>query len=344
MTDRNCNTQVASKQGSIRKPRTKYTTESFIMKANKVHGEKFNYSKTRYKTHSGVLIITCPNHGDFEQLAGNHLSGAGCKKCAVEIATKNQTSNTDEFIKKSQRKHGNRYLYDNSKYTMAKNKVTITCRVHGDFEQIAANHYNGQGCQLCSVKKRARSHKHSNDDFIKMAKNIHGKKYNYEKVDYKASNKDVKIICKYHGEFYQLPVHHIRGHGCSKCHYEASGYSRSDFKGFCDRGNNGIGELYVLKCYGNNELFYKIGITSTGVKVRFPSKRAMPYDFNTLYTIHGHPDYIYDIENRLHSLLKSVRHTPKLQFKGYTECFSTIRPVLKLLTELSGSKQIQLLA
>ena len=56
-----------------------------------------------------------------------------------------------------------------------------------------------------------------NIKFIKKAKEIHGDKYDYSKVEYKNSNTKVCIICPEHGEFWQLPYHHLHGCGCSKC-------------------------------------------------------------------------------------------------------------------------------
>ena len=54
-------------------------------------------------------------------------------------------------------------------------------------------------------------------EFIEKAKEIHGNKYNYSKVDYKNAKTKICIICPIHGEFYQTPDHHLQGQGCPKC-------------------------------------------------------------------------------------------------------------------------------
>jgi len=60
------------------------TTEEFIKKAISVHGDTYDYSLVDYKhTHTKVKII-CPEHGVFEQEPNAHLSGQGCRKCAVD--------------------------------------------------------------------------------------------------------------------------------------------------------------------------------------------------------------------------------------------------------------------
>lgn len=53
--------------------------------------------------------------------------------------------------------------------------------------------------------------------FINEAKQIHGDKYDYTKVEYKHSQKKVIIICPEHGEFEQTPNNHLRGAGCPRC-------------------------------------------------------------------------------------------------------------------------------
>jgi hypothetical protein len=53
--------------------------------------------------------------------------------------------------------------------------------------------------------------------FINKAKKVHGDKYDYSKVEYVNSQTKVCIICPEHGEFWQEPSAHIRGHECPLC-------------------------------------------------------------------------------------------------------------------------------
>lgn len=59
-----------------------YTTKEFIDKASNVHDNFYTYDKTAYSTSHRKLIVTCPVHGDFEQLPYIHLQGHGCPSCA----------------------------------------------------------------------------------------------------------------------------------------------------------------------------------------------------------------------------------------------------------------------
>jgi len=56
------------------------------------------------------------------------------------------------------------------------------------------------------------------EEFIIEAKNIHGNKYDYSKVEYIHSQRKVIIICPIHGEFKQTPNNHIyKKRGCDWC-------------------------------------------------------------------------------------------------------------------------------
>ena len=39
------------------------TTEQFIEKARKIHGDKYDYSKVNYVNNRVKIIIICPKHG-----------------------------------------------------------------------------------------------------------------------------------------------------------------------------------------------------------------------------------------------------------------------------------------
>lgn len=124
---------------------------------------------------------------------------------------------TDEFIEKASIKHNNVYTYNNTIYTGNAKVVTITCPIHGDFEQVAKTHLQGKGCKACGDKRRCDFLRNPKQKFIDKAIKVHGNKYIYTKVEYKNNNEPVVIICKEHGEFLQRPRNHTSGQGCMKC-------------------------------------------------------------------------------------------------------------------------------
>jgi len=54
-------------------------------------------------------------------------------------------------------------------------------------------------------------------NFIEKAKQLYNNKYDYSKVVYKNCGTKVCIICPHHGEFFQRPNDHLKGHGCKQC-------------------------------------------------------------------------------------------------------------------------------
>lgn len=55
---------------------------NFIQKSNIVHNYKYGYDKVIYINEKTLVIIVCPNHGDFLKYPGDHMrKHHGCNKC-----------------------------------------------------------------------------------------------------------------------------------------------------------------------------------------------------------------------------------------------------------------------
>ena len=196
---------------SMRKSLVK-TTEQFIEEAKRIHGDKYDYSKVDYIDGRTKVCIICPEHGEFWQEPTKHTSGkkSGCPRCAIDKFR----YTTESFIDKAIKVHGNRYDYSKVDYINSITKVCIICPEHGEFWQTPSKHLQGRGCPKC-----ANNIKLTTEEFIQRAKNVHGNKYDYSKVEYNGIEKPVCVICPEHGEFWQTPQHHILGYkcGCPKC-------------------------------------------------------------------------------------------------------------------------------
>ena len=64
----------------------KMTSDEFIEKARKVHGDKYDYSKVEYVGTYDPITIICKEHGEFKQRANDHLSGHGCPICGNNMS------------------------------------------------------------------------------------------------------------------------------------------------------------------------------------------------------------------------------------------------------------------
>ena len=127
------------------------TTEEFICSATRVHGIKYDYAKVVYTHSKTKVIVTCPEHGDFEQVPNDHLKGKGCSRCAGMLPLEYRVTDTESFIKKSLSIHSSVYNYDNVKYIKTKSKVSILCSIHGEFMQTPNEHLKGAGCPSCAI-------------------------------------------------------------------------------------------------------------------------------------------------------------------------------------------------
>jgi hypothetical protein len=61
--------------------RRRMTTADFIKKAEKVHGDRYDYSMVDYKSSHEKVTIVCELHGPFQTKAYLHLQHRGCRKC-----------------------------------------------------------------------------------------------------------------------------------------------------------------------------------------------------------------------------------------------------------------------
>ena len=61
------------------------TTEEFILKANKIHSNLYNYNLVNYSNTNIKVKILCKKHGEFEQTPHSHLYGQGCPSCKRSI-------------------------------------------------------------------------------------------------------------------------------------------------------------------------------------------------------------------------------------------------------------------
>jgi intein-encoded DNA endonuclease-like protein len=89
-----------------------------------------------------------------------------------------------------------------------------------------------------------RYNQHTKETFIDKSIKKHGEKYDYSLVDYINSNTKVRINCRIHGVFEQIPNSHLSGRGCEKCSYKL-------------RGENRVNKTYYRK-WGLNESFFNL--------------------------------------------------------------------------------------
>lgn len=186
--------------------RAKLNIDDFTQRSKKIHRDLYDYSMSNFKTTSTKVNIICKIHGTFKQTPKNHFKGQGCPECS-----KYKILTYENFVKKCSEIHDNNYTYDKVKFDNVRNKVTITCKTHGDYNQIVEYHLKGHGCYKCKDLTR------NTEDFIIKANKLHDNIYDYSKVIYTSTHEKVNIICKTHGSFMQSANDHLTGSGCNQC-------------------------------------------------------------------------------------------------------------------------------
>lgn len=199
----------------------KLTTEEFIEKAIRIHGNKYDYSKVDYQKTDIKVCIICPIHGEFWQIPSNHIHKThpkGCPKCGSESRIiKNTFINQETFISKL-KKHHPEYDYSITKYFNIDSNFEYICPKHGkQIGHTGSAYYHGTGCPLCARDQQAKRQTLTSQEFIERSNIIHNYKYDYSKVNYVNYSTPVIIICPIHGEFNQVPDYHLHGNGCPKC-------------------------------------------------------------------------------------------------------------------------------
>lgn len=191
--------------------RNQGTTHTFIIKARMVHGDRYDYSKVIYVSALGKIIIICPNHGEFQQVASDHLSGSGCQSC-----NKFCFKPLEEFIRIGTEKYQGKYDYSRSRYNKLTDLVEIICSVqdHGSFWARATDHISvrGNGCPRCAWKGN------NQESVIKLSEETHEGYYSYANSVYNGMKRYMVVTCPRHGDFFITPSDHIRKErGCKNC-------------------------------------------------------------------------------------------------------------------------------
>ena len=125
--------------------------------------------------------------------------------------------NPDKIIEKFRKVHKKKYDYSKVNYLALTKTIIIICKKHGEFKTTPKLHLgrdskntdkkkNPVGCDKCFI-----------DKVIIDLQKIHGKKYDYSKIEFKYKSFPITIICPDHGEFKQTLAKHMNGIGCSIC-------------------------------------------------------------------------------------------------------------------------------
>jgi succinylglutamate desuccinylase len=298
----------------------------FIEEALKKHGNKYDYSLISYVNNRTKIIIICKIHGNFDQNPNKHLQGQGCPKCAKISRKLSQTKTKEQFIEDAVKKHGDKYEYSSIIYVNDGTKVIITCKIHGNFQQVPSDHLRGNGCSECALISSGLIRTKPQEDFIENCVKKHGDKYDYSLVNYKNSVTKITITCKIHGNFEQKAQNHLRGDGCPKCGYlllagrnsktgkefiedsvKIHGKDKYDYS-LVDYKNSKTKIIIICKIHGNFEQTPSNHLQGCPMCVQINRKLSPPKDqfIEDAIKLYGKDKYDYSLINYKNSKTKII--------------------------------------
>jgi Zn finger protein HypA/HybF involved in hydrogenase expression len=131
--------------------RKKMSQNEFLDKARNILGDNYLFNKTVYKDSHSKVVITCKQHGDFEERPCDVLyHESGCPKCRNEKIRRTKSLTTQQYIERAKKIQGYKYDYSLVNYVNSRTKITLVCREHGPFEILPYYFLSGHGCPECS--------------------------------------------------------------------------------------------------------------------------------------------------------------------------------------------------
>jgi len=240
--------------------------------------------------------------------------------------TRRKKITTEKIIEMFKSIHGDKYDYSLVDYKTMHHKVIIICRKHGKFLQEPNQHFRkGCDCRKCIIDKIKISLKGNTKDFIEKANKIHNFKYDYSKTEYGNNAYDkLTITCKEHGDFETIPNRHLNGKvGCPDCGNKSHGWTKTSWGNAC---NGKIAIFYIIKCWNEEEEFYKFGITCISIVNRYGYFSKMPYNWEVIKSIESEDwENIYDLERKFKKENKNDKYIPKIYFAGFSECIKNYK-------------------
>jgi very-short-patch-repair endonuclease len=227
---------------------TRSNKEEFIIKSNKFHNNRYDYSLVNYISSSIKVTIICKDHGKFKQIPYNHISGSGCPKCnrskgeslIENFLLKNKINFYTQFMFHDCRLTNplkfDFYLYDHNiciefdgvqhyaKDDLESYFYDETIKIRDD---IKTEYCKNNNIKLIRIKyhsiknidsilskilkkENVLSMEKKKEVFIKKSIELWGYKYDYSRVDYIDYKTPVKI--GYKGLWYsQTPNKHLQG-------------------------------------------------------------------------------------------------------------------------------------
>ena len=219
---------------NVSKESTEKRRKEFILKAEKLYGDQFNYDSVVYINNKIKVKIYCNKHKKYfwtepAILLSKTLKYSPCPYCSKEERIEQiRLESEKRFISKSIEKYGDIYDYSKIHYINETTKVEIICKKHNkSFFKTPINHLTlNQGCPYCKKEECRAGFRVSFEEFVQEAKKKFGDRFEYSKEHFVNMGTKMTIYCKKHNYYFeQAPRQHLISQcGCPLCSKEEFGH------------------------------------------------------------------------------------------------------------------------
>lgn len=295
----------------------------------------------------------CQVHGPYRRLVNTALhSKHPCLKCSNSLLL-SRITDPELVLVKVRERFGDAYRVEvKPAQQLRSTRIALTCSEHGPFELRYQSLSRSPGCPSCARKlsqenrteglrrRNAQTLNARAQKWLERSVLAHKGKYDYAKVVYVDAKTPVLIVCPIHGEFTQSPDSHLTA-GCRDCADDEllGRYSGKFFADHPERKSINA-TLYYIRLSFEDEVFFKVGITTTTLASRFSMTRSAGVEVTPLHTVDMTLYDAYQAEQAIQSVHgDDSRYLPKIAGKnlrslriGPSECFSKALPTCLIET------------
>ncbi len=202
----------------------KITLDQALSRIRNTHDNTytFPYIDKEFKNGASKLTAVCKIHGEFVSDCQHLARGQGCPKCAkirngnrFRFSPQQALTNLREVLK-------DKYLfpYIDREYKGAFSKLTVICKIHGEFTSDYSHLMQKRGCPKCRYITIANARRLGHHKILERLYKTHGNRYTYPHLEseYKTVHSFITVTCKIHGDFKTTVSSIINaGTGCPKC-------------------------------------------------------------------------------------------------------------------------------
>lgn len=185
----------------------------------------FDWSNVDVPIGKKPMKLTCQTHGDFTRTRSELLTNrkdynikTPCPKCNKASSGISRRTPADESRQRVLTLFNGTIDLDTSTVVTVSEKARFICNEHGEFWSVLQDVLGGHGCYKCGVAYRNKIMTSTFDEFLAKARTVHGDNYEYDPDTYVNVREPTRIVCKKHGEFWQIPRNHTNlAAGCPSC-------------------------------------------------------------------------------------------------------------------------------